>query len=185
MTPDDPFERSEIITALTSVEEDVHEFFSGLTAEELALREGEFWTAAEHLKHLNTAVSAVARGFSISPWLLRLRFGRPGHPSRRYDEVRSAYQALLAGGAGATAEFVPERTDGPSPAERDANLQRWRRVNARLRTGLTRWSERKLDRVALPHPLLGKLTAREMLLFTLYHNQHHIAAARRRLPPRS
>jgi hypothetical protein len=28
---------------------------------------------------------------------------------------------------------------------------------------------------------MGRLTTREMLFFTLYHNQHHIAAVQRRL----
>ncbi len=36
------------------------------------------------------------------------------------------------------------------------------------------WSEAALDRYRLPHPLLGKLTVREMLFFTLYHNAHHL-----------
>jgi hypothetical protein len=35
------------------------------------------------------------------------------------------------------------------------------------------WREEDLDRYRLPHPLLGKLTVREMLLFTVYHNYHH------------
>jgi hypothetical protein len=43
------------------------------------------------------------------------------------------------------------------------------------------WSERQLDRIRLPHPVLGKLSVREMLFFTLYHNQHHIEAVKRRL----
>jgi hypothetical protein len=30
-----------------------------------------------------------------------------------------------------------------------------------------------LDLLILPHPLLGKLTLREMLYFTLYHVEHH------------
>jgi hypothetical protein len=37
------------------------------------------------------------------------------------------------------------------------------------------WSEAELDRYTLPHPLLGDLTMREMLCFTLYHNQRHIS----------
>jgi hypothetical protein len=32
----------------------------------------------------------------------------------------------------------------------------------------------------MPHPLLGKLTVREMLLFTLYHNLHHVQNVARR-----
>ena len=35
------------------------------------------------------------------------------------------------------------------------------------------FSEKDLDNYILPHPLLGKLTIREMLFFTIYHVQHH------------
>jgi len=38
---------------------------------------------------------------------------------------------------------------------------------------IDRFSETQLDQLILPHPLLGKLTLREMLYFTIYHVQHH------------
>ena len=41
---------------------------------------------------------------------------------------------------------------------------------------LGNWSEKDLDKYKLPHPLLGKLTVREMLFFTIYHNEHHLKA---------
>lgn len=40
------------------------------------------------------------------------------------------------------------------------------------------WDEAALDRIRLPHPLLGKLAVRETLLFTLYHDRHHLDAVR-------
>jgi hypothetical protein len=52
-----------------------------------------------------------------------------------------------------------------------------------MRKALDRWSEAALDSVQMPHPLLGRLTAREMIFFTLYHNQHHVEVVRRRLDP--
>jgi len=33
--------------------------------------------------------------------------------------------------------------------------------------------------VLLPHPLLGKVTVREMLYFTIHHVQHHHALVER------
>lgn len=41
-------------------------------------------------------------------------------------------------------------------------------------------TESALGRRQLPHPLLGPLTVREMLLFTLYHNRHHVEVVRTR-----
>jgi hypothetical protein len=46
---------------------------------------------------------------------------------------------------------------------------------------LHRSSQSALDRWRLPHPLLGRLTVREMLFFTLCHNRHHLEGVRRKL----
>lgn len=55
-------------------------------------------------------------------------------------------------------------------------------MNGALRGALEQWSEADLDRVRMPHPILGPLTVREMLFFTLYHDGHHVEAARARIP---
>jgi uncharacterized damage-inducible protein DinB len=36
-----------------------------------------------------------------------------------------------------------------------------------------KFSEKDLDYYVLPHPLIGKLTLREILFFCFYHVQHH------------
>jgi uncharacterized damage-inducible protein DinB len=77
---------------------------------------------------------------------------------------------------------APETVAGPPADVQRALLSRWRRVNDRLRAALMTWSERDLDRLRLPHPLLGLITARELVFFTIHHGPHHIAAAKRRLP---
>jgi hypothetical protein len=184
MPPANPWSRSELVQALAHVEALVHDFFSTLDPDEYILRVDSAWTPAEHLEHLNIAVQAVARGLQISPWLLRLRFGPVRHASRTYEEIREHYTAVLAGGGGARGKFVPPRqtiAPGEVQAHRAGTLARWERRNARFRAALDGWTETQLDRVQLPHPLLGKLTVREMVFFTLYHNQHHIKAAQSRL----
>ena len=50
-----------------------------------------------------------------------------------------------------------------------------------LTQGMERWTETQLDAHRMPHPLMGKLTVREMMLFTLLHNRHHVQVAERRL----
>lgn len=182
MHPENPATRADILRALSSVEAEVAAFFGGLSDDELLLRVGEAWNPAEHLQHLCTSVSAVARGMGMPRLLLRLRFGRARAPSRGFGEMREAYRARLAAGGGATGAFVPPREEGAARERREALLARWMRVNDRLRDALEGWSERDLDRILLPHPLLGKLTTREMLLFTLHHGLHHVEAAKRRLP---
>ena len=174
-----------LLESLSSEERDVAEFFRSLSRDEFVFRVADAWTPAEHLQHLSTAVSAVARGLSISPWVLRLRFGRARRPSRSFAELRDDYRRRLANGGRASGRFVPPREEiAPEQiASRQAQLLgRWQRVNSRLIASLDRWSDRNLDRIQLPHPILGKITAREMVFFVIYHGHHHIAAAKSRLP---
>jgi hypothetical protein len=180
-----PFAQPTLIRALSLEERDVAEFFASLSPDEFMLRVGAAWTPAEHLHHLNTAVSAVARGFATSPWMLRLRFGRARRPSRTFVQLRDDYRARLAAGAGARGPFVPPRADltpEQATSRKAESLARWQRVNARLVASLERWNESNLDRIRLPHPILGKITAREMAFFIIYHGHHHVVAAKGRLP---
>ena len=50
----------------------------------------------------------------------------------------------------------------------------WHGAHEALVAQVARWPEPAFDRYRLPHPLLGKLSVREMLFFTLYHNAHHL-----------
>jgi hypothetical protein len=59
-------------------------------------------------------------------------------------------------------------------------MESWREVANSLCEATVPWGEGSLDRCRLPHPLLGKLTVREMLFFTLYHNLHHVQNVARR-----
>lgn len=186
METDAPYTHTTLIQGLATAERAVSEFFGSLSADEFVRREGSAWTPAEHLEHLNAAVKAVAEGFELPRWLLRFRFGRPRRSSRTYEQLRDDYRALLEQGAVATGRFVPGRGgfgEDDSMVRRTRLLSRWYRANERLRSALERWTERDLDRVQLPHPILGRITAREMVLFTIYHNHHHIAAAGRRVRP--
>jgi uncharacterized damage-inducible protein DinB len=51
----------------------------------------------------------------------------------------------------------------------------------RLRDAATAWTEEALDRHALIHPLMGPLTVREMLLFFVVHERHHLRSVRDKL----
>ena len=181
---DSPHSHGSLLEALEQVEQEVGRFFGALAPDELVARPGAAWSPAEHLEHLVLAVHAVAVGLRMPRWLLRLRFGPARHASRSFLELRDEYRARLAAGARASGRYVPRRDE----REDDASVRQtrlladWYKANARLRDALDRWSERDLDRIRLPHPILGKLTARELVLFTIDHGQHHITAAARRLP---
>ena len=100
--------------------------------------------------------------------LLPVIFGRANRPSRSYDELVTRYKEKLQAGGKSTARFLPDST-----CDRLALIQTLQNHVNSLSSRINRFSESELDEFILPHPLLGKLTLREMLYFTIYHVEHH------------
>lgn len=131
------------------------------------------WSPAQQADHLVKSVRPVTMAFGLPRFVIPLLFGRADRPSRSYDEVVSRYKGKLAAGGVAPSPFVPGMAKRVRVTCRrlDSTVQRLSR-----RAG--RFSETQLDALVLPHPLMGKLTLREMLYFTAYHAQHHHEAVK-------
>jgi len=137
--------------------------------------QGPAWSPADHIRHLTKSATPLVQALGLPRWLLRLRFGRPAAPSRSYDTMTTLYLARLAGGAGA-GRFAPSPEGRPADpvARRQEIINRWTRATVGLQQAISRWPDAELDRHQLPHPVLGLLTIREMLCFTVYHTSHHL-----------
>lgn len=128
------------------------------------------WSPAQQLEHILRSVGPVLMALGLPKWFLRLAFGKPNLPARTYEALVQRYQEKLAAGGRASGRFVPPAVPSRSVEQTSKAL---RDLIAKLATRVDRWSEAELDETLLPHPLLGKLTVREMLYFTIHHVQHH------------
>lgn len=126
------------------------------------------WSPAQQAEHLVKSVRPVTLAFSLPKFVLPLIFGRANRQSRTYDDLIAKYKAKLAAGGTASKPFVPGIPENPAAVY--AELEK---TVASLCNRMESFSEEQLDTLILPHPLLGKLTLREMLYFTAYHAQHH------------
>lgn len=153
-----------------------------LSTEEFLARQGEHWSPAEHIRHLITAVRALARGMATPKLLLALRFGVTLKGSRSFEQVRDLYRAALTAGGRASGRYDPgTRPIDMEPEElRTFVMQRWAWAGDQLDSAVGSWSDKALDRHRAKHPLLGLMTVRELLYFTLYHNAHHARRIRER-----
>jgi hypothetical protein len=118
----------------------------------------------------------VSRALGLPRVALRLLFGRPRAPSRSFAELREAYRERLRQGVTAGRFAPPPRAWDDPEAGRRRVIGHWREAGRELDRAAAGWSGREpaLDRLALPHPALGRLSVREMLFFTLYHEAHHL-----------
>ena len=162
--------KSIIASELKNAFEEVESCISNFKEDLLYQNADGKWSAAENFQHLILSGKPVANGLK-TPKLVLVAFGRSKNGSRSYDELVAAYKQKLAEGGKATPKFVPKTAQG---MDRQEMLQTWEKTNYFFGKNLEAWSEKELDRYRMPHPLLGKLTVREMLMFTIYHTHYHL-----------
>ena len=177
-----PASRDEICAALDRLHAESVEYWSSFATKDFLTPIGDAWSPADNVRHLTKSMRAVSRGLRLPRLFVRIAFRSATHPSRSFEKMREDYRATLASG-GKAGRFAPgAMEESADPDVHRARIMGYHAVAvSELRAMAARWTERDLDRLQLPHPLLGPLTVREMLLFTLYHNSHHVEGVRRRL----
>lgn len=184
--PASPSSLPEIADRIGEVREELAGWFGGLPAEDLFRRLPGAWAPIDDLRHLVRVNAALVKGLGYPHVALRLRFGRVWRKPWPYERLVTMYDALLASGVKSPAPFEP-RTGVVADREayRERVLGQWRSVNEQLLGRVARLSERRADRIALPHPGMGLMSIREMLFFTIHHDLHHLGVAKRRVVARS
>lgn len=135
------------------------------------------WSAGQNLEHLYRAIKPVAMAFGLPKIIPRLLIGKANRPSKTYNELQQKYNAKLAAGGRASKRFAPPPV---LFSQKEKLIIAFEKQKNKLVKRLNRFSEKELDKYILPHPLLGKLTFREMLFFTIFHNEHHLHSLQQR-----
>lgn len=179
--PGEPATGAELVAALTRITNEGSKALGTLPIERFFAAQGLKWSPADHARHLQKSSAPLVPALRLPTWLLRARFGRPHRPSRSFVALRTDYRAALGAG-GQAGRFAPQPEAQPSDPDRRRGeiLTHWYLTNGRLCQILTGWREDRLDMAQLPHPLLGKLTIREMVAFTVYHTTHHLTLVMQR-----
>ncbi len=136
------------------------------------------WSAGEQLQHIYLSVRPVNLAMLIPKFILRFLFGKP-HQNRTYEELVVTYQKSLLNGGKAGSQFIPKNV---SIGKRKILIDDLTRLINSLNEKIERLSEQDLDKYILPHPLIGKISIREMLYFTIYHVQHHHQSVAQKKP---
>lgn len=176
-----PFVKTDLIAALQTVNGTISDYMAALSPEAFYDHPPEVWSPAENLQHLIQSVSPVVRAMQFPREKLSARFGLADRPSQPYADMVAQYKHLISGGVQAMGQYIPvlDAAITDQGAVQAQILANWRQVGDDLTTTLDGWNEADLDSYQLPHPILGVLTMREMLFFTLYHNQHHLNDTKR------
>jgi hypothetical protein len=128
------------------------------------------WSALQNVEHIHKSVEPTARFFTLPRETVKEKFGLSDRPSRTIGELEAEYEEALRRGVTAPLQYVPAAGFTGTLAGLTEN---GKRILAELLAAADTWSEEDLDRYLCPHPALGKITARELLLSTIFHCHHH------------
>jgi hypothetical protein len=163
--------KEEIISGFKNTSNALHDYIQMQSPDIFEVSPDNKWSAGQHLDHMIRSVKPLNLAYRLPYFILRIVFGKPNRQTRNYEALVERYKTKLATGAVATGAFVPPpvKLSGKTKL-----LKEFTRQNNKLCIALHKYNEAKLDKYLLPHPLLGKITLREMMFFTVYHNEHHL-----------
>lgn len=137
------------------------------------------WSVEQNVKHLWKSTALVSYSLSL-PKFLYLVFGT-GENSRDFETLIQDYLAINRGvnQAGLLQPFT--MTEKGNEFLKQTLIQALLNLYSDISSALKYWKEEDLDYYRMPHPSMGFLTVREMLLFTIYHQFHHLRIVSDRL----
>ena len=138
------------------------------------------WSIAQNVKHLSISVSRTQLAYSLPKFIVRLIAGKPNRISRTYEVLVEKYKTKLMQGGKASGPFIPKNI--PAGTDKDFLLKQFAVAVKSLATIIEKkWTDPQLDNYLAPHPLLGKITLRELAYFTIHHTSHHLEIIKARL----
>ena len=172
-------EKVELIGGLIENHRKFIGLINSLSDEDFSARPNpEKWSNGENLAHILQSTQPLNQALALPKFQLKMMFGKSNRPSRSYEELVKKYQEKLAEGGKASGKYLPKEI---SIDERAKLADKLSVTVKNIVTKISDFSENDFDEFILPHPLLGKLTLREMMYFTSYHVQHHQETVERNL----
>jgi DinB superfamily len=167
--------KTEIINATENIFAKFAETNNSIDEILLFKKPDEKWSAAENIQHLIISTNITTLAYRLPKFMVRLIGGKPNRDSRTYDELKNKYYKKLAEGGKASGLFVPKPIEIKYGKQK--LLKKWQKATVTFITALIKnRTENDLDNYLAKHPLLGRITLRELCYFTIFHTEHHLQA---------
>lgn len=144
-----------------------------LTEDKVSISINNKWSINGNLEHLISSIKPLTKAHKVPKFLLSYKFGKMNRKGRSYEEITAKYQTAMDNNKAPDPNpFGPKSTKNYS---KETLLIQYKKETEKLIKSLNKWNEKQMDTYILPHPVIGKLSIREMLYFTHYHTKSHLA----------
>lgn len=171
-------EKSKIIHLLNDSVAQFNALIADLKEEEFEKNINNKWSAGQDLVHLVKLLKIVNIAFLIPKPILQLLYGKNKNESKSLEALRTLYKNALAGGAKSPSLYIPKPVQFK---DKHYLMSQHVKLNNSFTQQLNKLSDSALDSYKLPHPILGKISLRELAIFTSFHTVHHIELLKSKL----
>lgn len=130
------------------------------------------WSTSQHILHLADSLQLLNKALNYPSFFLKYKFGTCNRASRNYDAVAKRYQQKLIENQ-EKARVFNQKLKKPILKERKRLITRLQILQKKLQYKTVKISDKNIDTLVIPHPLMGKMTIREIIMWTAHHTEHH------------
>ena len=130
------------------------------------------WTVGQQILHLTDSLQLLNNALSYPRFFLKYKFGTCNREPRDYKTVAEKYQQKLKENK-ERARVFNQKLKKPLLKDRKRLLTKLQIQSKKLQYKLLKISDINLDTLVIPHPLMGKMTIREIIMWTAHHTEHH------------
>ena len=165
--------KNEILTAAEKTFSAFTNYCSSINETDFFDKPATKWSVAQNVQHLIISTNTSTLAYTLPKFLVRWMGGKPNRNSRTYEELVAKYKKKLEEGGTASGRFVPKPIAIHYGKEK--LMQNWIKATTKHITAIQKNStESDLNNYLIKHPLLGRITLRELCYFTIYHTEHHL-----------
>lgn len=130
------------------------------------------WTVGQHILHLLDSAKLLNKALSYPKFILKYKFGVANREVRTYEFVAKRYQDRLKENQERAREFNKDLKI-PDVSDKEKIINDLKKQKEKLISTTVSWKDNKLDKLLLPHPLMGRMIVREIIMWSAYHTEHH------------
>jgi hypothetical protein len=166
-------EKKEIVDILEAKHQDLFDWLETISDEQWVQGPQDRWTAGQHILHLADSAQLLNKALGYPKFLIKYKFGTSNRPSGDYKEVAKRYEERLAESQEKAAKYNID-LKVPTVNDRKHLKQKLQILNKKLQYKTNKLKDKHLDTLLLPHPLMGRMTLREIIMWTAHHTEHHV-----------
>lgn len=127
------------------------------------------WSVNQNIDHINLSLTQLNKYFLLPKERIQSVLGLKSKAVVTMATFTLKLNQTLKTGVKSIKTFTPDF----SSKNTKVLILKGQEIISDMVKALMLWTDEDLDTYNCPHPVLGKISAREMLYFTIYHIRHH------------